>query len=159
MIAIRRHVARGARQQSCGCAARLGQANGAQDIRRCAACSYAQQSVIGSQIQGFQLILGAHGLILAALAALAQRRVATGNQANDLARVATERGRTFAGVQHAQATAGAGANINKSAAVAHFGDQPLHKRAKFASRLRNNSGNVFMVMRKLFNQLRGRARI
>jgi hypothetical protein len=43
--------------------------------------------------------------------------------------------------------------------LAHFKNQPLHKRAEFIGRRRDNFWNAFVVARELLDDLRGRARI
>ena len=66
--------------------------------------------------------VGARLVVFGALARFAQRPVAAGDEAHHLARVTMEGRRALTGVQHAQAAAGAGADVDQPAAFPHAFD-------------------------------------
>jgi len=113
-------VARQADRQSSDLA---GVAQAADHVGRAAAGGDAHHGVVAAEVNPLQILDSHFRTILRTFDRSGQRRRAAGDQADHLPRPRIERRRAFAGIQHAQPSGGAGAQVNQTSATAQaFGD-------------------------------------
>ena len=112
-----------------GGTALLGDAKGTERVRRGAAGRDADHRV--ARPDGEPLDLGARAVpfVLAAFARTTERGVASRDDADHLPGIAHERGRALAGIEHAQAPAGARAEVDEPAAFMELRDHAFDERA------------------------------
>ena len=87
----------------------------------------ADDSVIRSDVMFLQFFPSAHGIVFGVLHGIAQRAVASGNQANNPSGGHAERGRNLRGIKYSQASTGTRTDVEEASAALHTLDDGRHQ--------------------------------